>query len=210
MQDEFAAALKDRDLDAIDRLLDEWPELLYFRNEQGASALALCLYHGFPEAAERIIDRGRRPDPFEAAMLGRLDILAEVPTADLIAPDGFPLLSLAVFFGQPEAFRYLLDKGADVNLVSKNAMRITPLHAAASRRDLEAIRLLLDRGADPNARQMNDWTPLHAAAAHGDGAIVELLLAHAADRHARTTDGLTPLDLARKHQHLHLEPLLIE
>lgn len=181
MQDEFAQALKDRDLEAVDRLLDEWPELLYFRNEQGASAIAMCVYQGFPEAAERIIDRGRRPDPFEAAMLGRVDILREVPTADLIAPDGFPLLALAVFFGQREAVEYLLDKGADVNLAAKNAMRVAPVHAAAARRDVEVMRMLLERGADPNARQQNDWTPLDAARQHQDQAMIDLLLAHGAN-----------------------------
>ncbi len=110
--------------------------------------------------------------------------------------DGYPALGLAVFFGHEDIAELLLAHGADVNAASKNAQRVTPLHAAVARRDARLVRELLVRGANPNAEQSGGFTPLHGAAYHGDRAIAELLLAHKADPTRKTTDGKTPAALA--------------
>ena len=86
-------------------------------------------------------------------------------------------MGLAAFFGQPAAVRFLIDRGADVHAVARNAMRVQPLHAATAARNAESVRLLLEAGADPDAEQQEGWTPLMAARLHDDHEIVELLLA---------------------------------
>ncbi len=90
----------------------------------------------------------------------------------------------------------LLDRGADVNARSTNAMKNTPLHAAAAGSQVELVRLLLDRGADANSPQEAGWTALHSAAQSGNREMVEVLLAHGAHINTRAQNNQAALDLA--------------
>jgi uncharacterized protein len=210
---EFLDALKAGDQPAAARLLDAHPDLLSGRNAQGASWLATSIYYGQPAIARLFVERGVQPDPFEAAMLGdlpRLRAFVELEGGEVnsFAPDGFPLLGLAVFFGQKEIFQYLMDYGADVSLAAKNPTGVTPLHAAAARGDVESARALLARGADPNARQQSGYVALHSAAQNGRRDLAELLLAHGAEREARSADGQTAADFAAKAGYAELATFL--
>ena len=120
------------------------------------------------------------------------------------AADGFPPFALAVFFGQPDVYRYLLQHGADVNQPALNPMRVTAVHAAVARHDADGLALILAHDGDPNARQKGGWTGLHSAAAHGDRHMTEMLLEAGADRQARTEKGETAADLARSGGHSEL------
>jgi ankyrin repeat protein len=76
---------------------------------------------------------------------------ADPEAAKSWSPDGFTALHLAIFGGSEEAVRLLIDRGADVNVLStSDIVHVRPLGTAAfvSRPDLEQI--LLDAGADPN------------------------------------------------------------
>ena len=110
--------------------------------------------------------------------------------------DGWTPLHLAAFFGHKELAIRLLERGAEVDARSANAMKNTPLHAATAGRKTELVKLLLDEGADTNARQEGGWTALHAAAQNGDREIVEMLVAHGADLKARADNNQSALDLA--------------
>lgn len=196
---DFLSAIKAGDAAAAERLLDAQPDLSTARNEHGASLVALACYHGQPGIA-RLIAARRPLDLWEACMLGdlaRVQTLVEAG-ADLNqpAPDGFPPFALAVFFGQPEVYRYLLTQGADVNQPAVNAMRVAAIHAAASRRDAAALALILAHGGDANLRQQGGWTALHAAAASGDLAMVDLLMKAGAEASLLTEKGETAADLA--------------
>lgn len=211
---EFLAILNRGEVAAAEDLLAAHPELVTGRDEQGASWLALAVYYGQPAIA-RLIAARRPLDWWEAAMLGEMSRLEELRAADpallnAAAPDGFSALALAVFFGQPAAYRYLLQEGADVNQPAANAMRVAPIHAAVARGDKEAVALLLTQGADPNARQQADWTGLHAAAASGNLELAHMLIVAGADREACTDKGETAQDLARTAGHEKLAELLAE
>src|SRR5215469_5866347 len=73
---------------------------------------------------------------FAAAVQGDVAALEKLVSGDrsLVraqSGDGWTPLHLAAHFGQTEAVRCLLNKGADVNARSGNQMANTPLHAAA-------------------------------------------------------------------------------
>ena len=78
------------------------------------------------------------------------------------------VLHLAAFFGQDDAVRLLLARGADPDAPGTGWMTGTPLNAAASARRATVVALLLEAGADPDAVQRGGWTPLHSAAHNGD------------------------------------------
>ena len=155
------------------------------------SPLLQAKYRGDDAEAERLLASSLELDIFEAATFGRLGRLAELlsENSDLArdySADGFTALHLAAFFGQPEAARALLDLGADPQAVSRNPLRVQPLHSAVAARNLEAARLLLEAGADPNASQQDEFTPLDAAVGNEDTAMELLLREHGATAQTRS------------------------
>ena len=205
IMNEYIEILKRGDVAAATRLLDAQPELLTARDSQGASIVALACYRGQPAIARLIAER-RPLDLWEACMLGdlpRVRQCLENEGGDVNQPaaDGFPPFALAVFFGQPEVYRYLLQHGADVNQPALNSMRVAAVHAAVARHDAEGLALILEHGGDPNARQQAGWTALHSAAAQGDRRMTEMLIRAGADRQALTEKGETAADLARTGAH---------
>ncbi|MEA2705073.1 MAG: uncharacterized protein QOD63_3018 [Actinomycetota bacterium] len=178
----------------VRRILSADPGLAALRRPDGISAVLAARYRQDQDLVDAVLEAAPELDLFDAAALGRVDRLAELLDADpelanAWAPDGFPPLSLAAFFGQPQAVDLLLTRGADVGAVSRNAMQVQPLHAATAARNAEAVTLLLNAGADPDARQQGGWTPLAAARHAGQDAIADILLAHGADPTTPVPEG---------------------
>jgi ankyrin repeat protein len=148
-----------------------------------------AVYRGDQHRVDELLAGDPELDVFEAAATGRTDRLRELldkdPSfANAWADDGFQPLGLACFFGNLEAARLLVERGAEVNSASRNQMTVMPLHSAAATGDpetrYELARLLLESGADPNARQQDRYTPLMEADQHGDERLRELLVTHGA------------------------------
>jgi len=199
---DFLNALKTGNLATVTQLLDSDLAILG-KSENGVSPVLLALYHGQRDIARLLIDRGAPLSFHDACAAGVNDLAKRMLRDDpslLNRPssDGYPPVGLAIFFGNRELAKMLIDEGAEVNNASANAQRVAPLHAAAAVCDLEMIRILLDRGADPNARQQMDYTPLHTAASRGDIEMAKLLMSYGATRDARGEDGLSVADVARK------------
>lgn len=196
-------AIRTGDEARVAALLDADATLLR-QKEGNVSPLLFALYNGRRELARMFVERGAPLSFAEACAAGERaraeELLRDDPSAlNRRSDDGFPPLGLAIFFGQPELARWLIEQGADVNAPAENAARVAPLHAAAAVCDRETMRLLLVRGADPNARQQMDFTPLHGAASRGDVEMAQMLLESGADADAKTGDGMTAIDVARKY-----------
>lgn len=73
-------------------------------------------------------------------------------------------LFVAALFGQTEAVKLLLDKGADIKR-AKGAEDSTALHAAAFLCHADTVSLLIEKGADINARNERFETPLDVVSA---------------------------------------------
>ncbi len=196
-------AIRAGDKAAVDALLKAEPGLLRFTAPNGSSLMLLAAYYGHPELAEV------KADGFEASALGDLETVRKLVGShrglvNAFAADGFYPLGLAAFFGHRAIVEFLLKNGADVKTAARNAQKVTALHGAVARRDVEIVRMLLEAGADPNARQERGFVPLHDAAANGNAALVELLLKHGARPDAKTDDGKTAGDMAAERGHKEL------
>ena len=201
-------------MDAIDgdhasrvrELVENHPSLAQARDANGVSAILHALYQGRREIAGILCEAGPPLNLFEAAAVGDLDRVRTLTQADpnlvhAVSPDGFTPLHLAVFFGQAPVARELVARGAPLDKVSDNAMRVTPLHSAVAGQDQEAITTLVEAGAEVNVRQRHGWTPLHSLAQQGDARMTDLLLARGAQPDARNDDDKTAADLARANGH---------
>jgi uncharacterized protein len=202
------------DLTTVRDALDADPALAAARDEGGDSVLVAAAYRGHRAVAELAAVRRRALDApdaaldaWEAALLGDLDRLRALLDADptLIARrrhDGWPLLHFAGFYGIPEVATLLLDRGADVAMLSENHIANTALHATlAISGHLPTAALLVARGANADATGGGGYRPLHLAASRGNMEAIELLLAHGADPAALTDDGQTAADIAAARGH---------
>lgn len=202
MQQDFFTALTQGDVAQVKALLQTNPQLAQAKDEKGVSAILKAAYYRKTDIVAVLLAAGFELNIFEAAATGqtaRIQALVkqDAKLANAFAADGFAPLGLATFFGHHAAVEALLAAGADVNAASRESMKITPLHSAASARQFEIARLLIAHGADVNPSQAaSGLKPLHEAAANGDLAIARLLLEHGADINAKTQDGKTPLALA--------------
>ena len=199
-------AIRAGDKAGLEALLRAEPGLLGFAAPNGSSVMLLAAYYGHPELAEVFLRHGAKADVFEASALGDLETVRRLVGGDrnlvnAFAADGFYPLGLAAFFGHRAIVEFLLKNGADVKTAARNAQKVTALHGAVARRDVEIVKMLLDAGADANARQERGFAPLHDAAANGNAALVELLLKHGARADAKADDGKTPGEMATERGH---------
>ena len=200
---------------ALEELLKQEPELLRFAAPNGSSAVLLAAYYGHPELADVFVRHGAKLDVFEASATGNLERVRELVKGDAglvnaFATDGFFPLGLAAFFGHRAIVEFLLRNGADVSTAARNAQKVTALHGAVARRDVEIVKMLLERGADANAKQERGFVPLHDAAANGNLALVQLLVKYGARVDAKADDGKTPGDMAVERGHQEVVECLAE
>jgi ankyrin repeat protein len=190
------------DEDALRDALGGDPDLAATLNADGLSPVLYALYNGKSDLVEPLLAANPPLDVFAAAAVGMTRGLGELLDGEreLVtswSPDGFTALHLAAFFGQEDAAKLLLERGADVSLVARHAtIHVTPLHSAAAGLHPEIVKLLLEHGADPNAAQDGGFTPLHSAAQNDDRESVEALLEAGADPSLANDEGKTPADLA--------------
>jgi ankyrin repeat protein len=210
---EVLDAIKTGSVDRLKALLAEDRSLASTRDEVGVSAILHARYRSHLEMVEMLLACRPHLDIFEAAALGRTQVVTarlddDETAANAFAGDGFTALHLAAFFAQPDVVAILLDRGADPRAIARNLSRVTPLHSAAAGRNLEVARLLLRHDVDVNARQQGGWTALHAAALHGDADLARLLIGRGASANAVGDDGKSALELAIEKGHVEIVEIL--
>jgi RNA polymerase sigma factor (sigma-70 family) len=146
---EMLKAASGGDAVRVKALLERDPRLLGARDRLGNTALILAVDSGHGEVAELLLRAGVKPDIYEAAAIGRTDLVAELARGDARAldsysPEGFTPLALAAHFGHEETVTFLLDHGADVNARGDDGK--TPLTVAVENRQTEMANFLRGRG----------------------------------------------------------------
>lgn len=141
------------DKDGLCELLDARPEKAGERNDEGLSPVLAALYRGERELVDPILDANPLLDVFDSAAVGRTRglqaLLEDDPSlVSSWSPDGFTPLHLAAYFGEEDAAKELLERGADPSVVSRHAeIRVAPIQSAAAGEHDEIVRLLLEHGA---------------------------------------------------------------
>ena len=194
------------DIAEVTRLVREDPARLHARDASGASVLLAAAYRMKADVVSTLVDLGAPIDLFEAAVLGRVDRIADIlrtspERASEYAPDGFTPVALAAFFGQSASATTLIAAGADVNAAARNPLKVTALHAAVAGRRLDIVAAVLAAGADANAQQQAGFRPIHEAANQSNTLLAELLLAHGADPTLPDDSGKSAIDVARDKGH---------
>jgi len=215
MSEEFFEAATAGDVSRVKEMLHHDPSLARAKDQNGVSVMMKATYYGKKDVVTALLDSGVELDVFEAAATGQTARLREVVANDpslvnAYSPDGFTPLGFAVFFSQPENVKALLNAGADVNLPSRESMKVTPLASAAAAKQTELARVLIAHGANVNARGATGHVPLHEAAANGTVELVKLLIDSGAAVNAKTDDGKTPLDFAIEYKRDEVVGLLKE
>ena len=205
--DEFLESIQKGNLSRINQLLETNPGLANAKAKNGVSALLLALYHGRHDIALVIAAKKPMLDIFEASVLGKLEQVRNLMDRDpslvnSYSPDGFTPVALAAYLGQKEVTEYLLEKGANVNAMAKNATGFTPLTGAIANNHLEISKILVKRGADVNHRYEGGVSPLMEASLNGSLELVRFLLENGADSTAKTADGKTPMSFAKEKNHV--------
>jgi uncharacterized protein len=109
--------------------------------ELKVSEIRQALYRADRAAAETLVARGTEMNVFDAAAIGDVVLLRELLDADpslahAWSADGFTALHFAAYLGGVVPVRVLLDAGAHVDAVARNAMQVQPMHSAAALGDV--------------------------------------------------------------------------
>ena len=105
-------------------------------------------------------------------------------------------ITLALAENRLNVLKWLLEKGANLNITGKPAIVV-----AASSCVTDVIELLIGAGADVNAKNVFNASPLHKASAYGEVGVIEKLLDRGADIHLKERSGKTSLYMAAEYGH---------
>jgi len=112
---------------------------------------------------------------------------------DILSATGFTATIIAAAQGHTEVVEYLLDAGADANIVSPDN-GVNAFMYAASNDYVEIMKVLLEKGhVDLEAKHTNGGTALLEAATSGANDAVKFLIEKGASYDFRDDDGVTPL-----------------
>lgn len=179
---ETEALIAANEVAGVQALLARTPEAAYTLMEDGTSAILYSQYRGRRALVDVLLASGMRLEINEAAAVGDTDRVRKILDAwpeevNYFARDGYTPLELACFFGYADCAALLLERGADVHAVARNATRVRPIHAAVAGNHAAIVAMLIAHGADVNARQQDDFTPLMAARQNGNAEIEGMLVA---------------------------------
>ena len=113
---------------------------------------------------------------------------------------GVPIICVATRNGHKKIVQLLLDRDADVNVLSQDRGN-SPLMEAAVRGDDTSVRHFLEAKANPNLISKSGQTALMLAIGEGHKTIVKILLEYQADANIKDSLGMTASKYAEIFRH---------
>lgn len=141
---DFFSAVAIQDTQAIDQMLADNPNACEARRVDGYPAIHFAVQRGNLDLVKKLMDSG-------------CDIELKNHSKNR-GHFGGRMLHAAAFWNQPEIAKYLIQSGAEVNVIAK--LKTTPLHVAARVGNAEITSLLLNNGAVVDAADIRGRTPL--------------------------------------------------
>ncbi|MDD9962296.1 MAG: ankyrin repeat domain-containing protein [Gammaproteobacteria bacterium] len=139
--------------------------------------LSFAVVKGGVEVVKLLVDAGAKINAAMPVPPEQEDGLRKVfgPSTEVV---GGTALSVAALMGRLEAAEFLLDRGADPNVVTVSG---TPVGMAATRGYIDVLKVLIEGGGDASGRPLAGtaavmFSPLLGAAKAGHVGAVELLL----------------------------------
>ena len=174
--------------DMLNLLLDNGANIEGGVNDSGRTAMLTAVTAGQTHIVQQLLKRGVQPEKRNGEILQEAirkrhpDIvrLLLAAGADANRTDNYNrnVLSQAACFNPPEVIDMLIKAGAQVNLISADHFRSTPLINACKlqKQDpVEVVRLLLAAGADASLKDASGKTALDYATERGHTQSAELL-----------------------------------
>ena len=130
----------------------------------------------------------------------------------LTEPDdnGYFPIHHAAQYGNNEAIQVMLEKGINVNILTRNSDKLTPLHVAANLGQTVVVETLLAAGANIEASTTSGLTPVRLASNTNHADVVKVLLSNGALTNACDKDRVTSLHVAAHHGNVRVVELLLE
>lgn len=161
----------------VQEILTAHPELVNAAARWGETPIQAAAQTGNRALAQYLLELGAPLDICTAAMLGRVEVVDAMLTADraqahAVGAHGLPVLYFPMAHAEMAIAESLLTAGAEVNAGEGMA---TPLHAAVTFNQPTMVRWLLDHGADVSAKDYNGKTPSELANEKGLDVLAALL-----------------------------------
>ena len=145
--------------------------------------------------AEPIVEAAKNGD-FQSVK----NILGNDPTKlDSKDEEGYTALHWACMRAHWDIAEYLIEKGADLNVVGGDGG--TQINWAVHHDNVDIIKILIEKGAKLNIRNQWGMTELHTAIWRGNIHVVEYLLDHGSDPTIKTNEGWTAMHYAYRSGH---------
>ena len=173
----------------------------------GFTPLHLACEKGDLKMAKKLIELGANINI--AAEASRWDDQFEYEEDFIYLGESETVLHLAIFSGERDLIKYLIENGADVN--ARDGDGVTPLlKAMDGDLDFEIIELLIKHGADITASNNDGLNAVHMACLKEDSRFFEYFLTFAPDLNVKTKDGSTMLHYAAKSGNMKVVKLLLD
>jgi len=198
-------AIEMNDTNAVKRLINDGFDINMSTGNINETPLFLASVCRRPDMVKLLLELGANPlatnkwgetSFHRAVALGNKKVaeilLAKGSKYDIKDAFGRTPLYVAAKEAQEEMALWLLELGADPNIMSKNSSE-SILFNAANRGEPKLIRALIDSGARIEGKGPRGKTPLHMLVFHGDLENIKLLINKGADVNATDSIGQTPI-----------------